>query len=309
MRLSLHRPMCSLPPSHSLRRKEKEAIPLSLPYLLISTHESKQSRRRPALAHAPGEGQACGGGRLARAVAGGLCPIPHAGPVSGAAPLRGRGRAGAASSQWPRPAAGRVGLAIGGAEGCAASTAALVRAGSAPRRAEVRRPARSWARAAGGASAPRRRAFALDLEHSGGAATPGTPPSPAPCSSFLPWRLRWRTPARRGDDGTGQIRRPRARPVAAAAGSGGLDVRLGRWRRPPRAPSRPFLARPPPPLLPGRRPWRVHARGHGGEQVPGKRRGGAAAAAPPGAAARPQDHGDEAEDARAEGEGLPVNFP
>ena len=115
--------------------------------------------------------------------------------------------------------------------------------------------------------------------------------------------------ARRGDGGTGYIRRPRARPVAAAAGSGGLDVRLGRWRRPPRAPSRPFLARPPPPLLPGRRSWRVPARGHGGEQVPGKRRGGAAAAAPPGAAARPQDHGDEAEDARAEGEGLRVNFP
>ena len=139
---------------------------------------------------------------------------------------------------------------------------------------------------------------------SGGAATPGTPPSPAPCSSFLPWRLRWRTPARRGDGGTGQIRRPRARLVAAAAGSGGLDVLLGRWRRPPRAPSRPSS-----PLLHGRRPWRVPARGHGGEQVPGKRRGGAAAAAPPGAAARPQDHGDEAEDARAEGEGLRVNFP
>ena len=115
--------------------------------------------------------------------------------------------------------------------------------------------------------------------------------------------------ARRGDGGTGYIRRPRARPVAAAAGSGGLDVRLGRWRRAPRAPSRPFLARPPPPLLPGRRPWRVPARGNGGEQVPGKRRGGAAAAAPPGAAARPQDHGDEAADARAEGEGLRVNFP
>jgi len=70
------------------------------------------------------------------------------------------------------------------------------------------------------------------------------------------------------------------------------------------------LARPPPLLLPGRRPWRVPARGHGGEQIPGKRCGGAAAAAPPGAAAkqelgrpaRPQDHGDEAEDARAEGE-------
>jgi len=234
-------------------------LSLSLPYLLISTHESKQSRRRPALAHAPGEGQACGGGRLARAVAGGLCPIPHAGPASGAAPLRGRGRAGAASSRWPRPAAGRAGLAVGGAEGCAASTAALVRAGSAPRRAEVRRPARSWARAAGGASAPRRRAFALDLEHSGGAATPGTPPSPAPSSSFLPWRRRWRTPARRGYGGTGQIRRPRARPVAAAAGSGGLDVRLGRWRRPPRAPSWPSS---PPPSWPaavaGSRagPWR-----------------------------------------------------
>ena len=99
-------------------------LSLSLPYLLISTHESKQSRRRPALAHAPGEGQACGGGRLARAVAGGLCPIPHAGPVSGAAPLRGRGRAGAASSRWPRPAAGRAGLTVGGAglrrfDGCA----------------------------------------------------------------------------------------------------------------------------------------------------------------------------------------------
>ncbi|KAG2584477.1 hypothetical protein PVAP13_6KG308300 [Panicum virgatum] len=287
--------MCSLPPSHSLRRKEKEAIPHSLPYLLISTHESKQSRRRPALAHVPGEGQACGGGRLARAVAGGLCPIPHAGPASGAAPLRGRGRAGAASSRWPRPAAGRAGLAVGGAEGCAASTAALVRAGSAPRRAEVRRPASSWARAAGGASAPRRRAFALDLEHSRVAATPGTPPSPAP-SSFLSWRRRWRTPARRGYGGTGQIRRPRARPVAAAAGSGGLAVRQGRWRRPPRAPSRPSS-----PLLHGRRPWRVPARGHGGEQIPGKWRGGAAAAAPPGAAARPQDHGDEAEAARAEG--------
>ena len=89
----------------------------------------------------------------------------------------------------------------------------------------------------------RRRGHAV----SGGAATLGTPPSPAPSSSFLPWRRRWRTPARRGYGGTGQIRRPRARPVVAAAGSGGLDVRLGRWRRPPRAPSRPFLARPPPP--------------------------------------------------------------
>ena len=76
----------------------------------------------------------------------------------------------------------------------------------------------------------RRRGHAV----SGGAATPGTTPSPAPCSSFLPWRLRWRTPARRGDGGTGQIRRPQARLVAAAAGSGGLDVRLWRWRRPPR---------------------------------------------------------------------------
>ena len=155
----------------------------------------------------------------------------------------------------------------------------------------------------------RRRACALELERSGRSAAPGTPPSLAPSSSALPWRRRWRTPARRGDGGTGQIRRPRARPVAAAAGSGGLDVLLGRWRHPPRAPSRPFLARPPPPLLPGRRPWRVPARGHGGEQIPGKRRGGAAAAAPPGAAARPQDHGDEAEAARAEGEGLRVNFP
>ena len=69
------------------------------------------------------------------------------------------------------------------------------------------------------------------------------------------------------------------------------------------------VAAPSSPLLPGRRPWRVPARGHGGEQVLGKRRGGAAAAAPPGAAARPQDHGDEAEAARAEGEGLRVNFP
>jgi len=49
--------------------------------------------------------------------------------------------------------------------------------------------------------------------------------------------------------GAGQIRRPRARPVAAAAISGGLDVRLRRWRRPPRAPGRPDLARPPPPFL------------------------------------------------------------
>jgi len=39
--------------------------------------------------------------------------------------------------------------------------------------------------------------------------------------------------------------------VTAAAGSGGLDVRLGRWQRPPRAPSRPNLARPPPPFLAG----------------------------------------------------------
>ena len=263
-----------LPASLSFSQEKRKGGYSSLSYLLISTHESKQSRRCPALAHAPGEGQACGGGRLARAVAGGLCPIPHAGPVSRAAPLRGRG--GAASSRWPRPAAGRAGLAVGGAEGCAASTAALVRAGSAPRRDEVRRPARSWARAAGGASAPRRRAFALDLEHSGGAATPGTLPSPTPSSNFLPWRRHWRTAARRGYGGTGQIRRPRARPVAAAAGSGGLDVRLGRWRRPPRAPSRPSS-----PLLHGRRPWRVPARGHGGEHIPCKRHGGAAAAAPP----------------------------
>jgi len=93
----------------------------------------------------------------------------------------------------------------------------------------------------------RRRACALELERSGRSAAPGTPPSLAPSSSALPWRRRWRTPAWRGDGGTGQIRRPRARPVAAASGSGGLDVWLGRWRRPPRAPSRPNLARPPPP--------------------------------------------------------------
>ncbi|KAG2575353.1 hypothetical protein PVAP13_7KG428701 [Panicum virgatum] len=49
----------------------------------------------------------------------------------------------------------------------------------------------------------------------------------------------------------GQIRQPRARPVAAAAGSGGLDVRLRRWWRPPRAPWRLDLARPPPPFLAG----------------------------------------------------------
>ena len=77
-------------------------------------------------------------------------------------------------------------------------------------------------------------ACALELERSGGAAAPGNPPSPAPSSSALPWRRRWRTPVRRGDGGAGQIPRPRARPVAAAAGSGGLDVRLWRWRRPPR---------------------------------------------------------------------------
>ncbi|KAG2573732.1 hypothetical protein PVAP13_7KG273355 [Panicum virgatum] len=110
----------------------------------------------------------------------------------------------------------------------------------------------------------RRRACALELERSGGVAAPVTPPSPAPSSSALPWRRRWRTPVRREDGGAGQIRRPRARPMAAAAGSGGLDIRLRRWRRPP------------PPFL---------ADGHGVEQIPGKRRGGAAAAAPPGVAA------------------------
>jgi len=55
--------------------------------------------------------------------------------------------------------------------------------------------------------------------------------------------------------GAGQIQRPRARPVAAAAGSGGLDVQLRRWRRPPRAPWRPDLARPPPPILAGGHDW------------------------------------------------------
>jgi len=84
----------------------------------------------------------------------------------------------------------------------------------------------------------RRRACALELERSGGVAAPGTPTSPAPSSSAF-------------HGGAGQIRRPRARPVAAAAGSGGLDVRLRRWWRPPRAPWRPDLARPPPPFLAG----------------------------------------------------------
>ncbi|KAG2632369.1 hypothetical protein PVAP13_2NG079892 [Panicum virgatum] len=41
--------------------------------------------------------------------------------------------------------------------------------------------------------------------------------------------------APRGDGGAGQIRWPRAPPVAAAAGSGSLDVRLWRWWHPPRA--------------------------------------------------------------------------
>jgi len=81
-------------------------------------------------------------------------------------------------------------------------------------------------------------ACALELERSGVAAAPGTPRSPAISFSALPWRWRWQAPARRGDGGAGQIRRPQARPVAAAAGSGGLDVRLQRWPRPPRAPSR-----------------------------------------------------------------------
>ena len=82
----------------------------------------------------------------------------------------------------------------------------------------------------------RRRACALELERSGGSAAPGTPPSLAPSSSALPWR-----------------RRPDLVASTSAAGSGGLDVRLRQWRRPPRAPWRPDLARPPPPL-PGRRP-------------------------------------------------------
>ena len=56
---------------------------------------------------------------------------------------------------------------------------------------------------------------------SGGAATPGTPPSPAPCSSFLPWRLRWRT--LRGGE------------TAGLARSGGLE--LGPWRRQPDLPA------------------------------------------------------------------------
>lgn len=81
-------------------------------------------------------------------------------------------------------------------------------------------------------------ACALELERSGVAAAPGTPRSPAISFSALPWRWRWQAPARRGDGRAGQIRRPQARPVAAAAGSGGLDVRLQRWPRPPRAPSR-----------------------------------------------------------------------
>ena len=104
-------------------------------------------------------------------------------------------------------------------------------------------------------------------------------------------------------------------PAASSSARGG-GSRIWRPRRPAREVAAPssssvaaFFGAPSSPLLPGRRPWRVPARGHGGEQVPGKRRGGAAAAAPPGAAARPQDHGDEAEDARAEGEGLRVNFP
>ena len=62
MRLSLHRPMCSLPPSHSLRRKEKEAIPLSLSLICSSPHmrasraggarrlPTRQGRARPAVA-------------------------------------------------------------------------------------------------------------------------------------------------------------------------------------------------------------------------------------------------------------------
>jgi len=59
----------------------------------------------------------------------------------------------------------------------------------------------------------RRRGHAV----SGGAATLGTPPSPAPSSSFLPWRLRWRT--LRGGE------------TAGLARSGGLE--LGPWRRQP----------------------------------------------------------------------------
>jgi len=59
----------------------------------------------------------------------------------------------------------------------------------------------------------RRRGHAV----SGGAATLGTPPSPAPSSSFLPWRLRWRT--LRGGE------------TAGLAISGVLE--LGPWRRQP----------------------------------------------------------------------------
>jgi len=62
------------------------------------------------------------------------------------------------------------------------------------------------------------------------------------------------------------------------------------------------LVRPPPPL-PGRRPWRVPARGRGGEQIPGKQRGGAAAAGPPGAAAEQEQGRPEARI-----EGLRVDF-
>ncbi|KAG2585323.1 hypothetical protein PVAP13_6KG383406 [Panicum virgatum] len=84
--------------------------------------------------------------------------------------------------------------------------------------------------------------------------------------------------------GAGQIRRPRDGPVAAAAGSGGLDVRLRRWWRPPRAPWRPDLARPPPSFLAGRH-GRCPREAMAGSRSPGKRRGGAAAAAPLGAVA------------------------
>ena len=128
----------------------------------------------------------------------------------------------------------------------------------------------------------RRRACALELERSGGVTAPGTPTSPAPSSSALP-RRGWPDPAasssaRGGGSWIWWPRRP-ATAVAAPSSSSGA-ARFGASSS----------------LLPGRRPWQVPARGHGGEQIPGKRRGGAAVAAPPGAVAeqergRPARHG------------------
>ncbi|KAG2541563.1 hypothetical protein PVAP13_9NG686514 [Panicum virgatum] len=140
MRLSLHRRMCSLPPSHSLRRKEKEAIPLSP----LSAHLHTREQAEQA---APGAcPRARGGPGLRRRSArpcGRRWPVPH-------------------TACWPR------------VRGCAAPRPGLRRAGS-----RGRRPAARGSQLGAPRAAPLRRlrSSRLDLRpagpRSGGRRVPG----------------------------------------------------------------------------------------------------------------------------------------